>query len=171
MHNQRYSGDRWRRWKQGNGQSMDLNDSLALLCREWLRGNMGLMESSICSCVDILQSFLIPYLLTVVGIYGVAQLIPTPTSNAPSVESSPGEIRGWYLAVFQYSFFIANIIGPGLFTFLFTAQFALPWLVMAGIATISSLMMYRIEPHLPRLSVRSKAAMSSPTMDSMFEKV
>lgn len=103
---------------------------------------------------------LIPYLLIIVCLYGLAQMIHTPASNALSALSSPEALRGRYLAAFQYSFFIANIIGPGMFTSLFTIHPDLPWLTMACIAVVGGLVIYKIEPRLPRraLWVREKTA-------------
>ena len=48
---------------------------------------------------------LIPFLLLIVCLYGVAQMIHTPASNALSALSSPETLRGRYLAAFQYAFF------------------------------------------------------------------
>ncbi len=103
---------------------------------------------------------LIPYLLLIVCLYGLAQMIHTPASNALSALSSPEALRGRYLAAFQYSFFIANIIGPSMFTSLFTIHPDLPWLAMACIAVAGGLVIYWIEPRLPRraLWVREEPA-------------
>ena len=114
---------------------------------------------------------LIPYLLVVVCLYGLAQMIHTPASNALSALSSPEALRGRYLAAFQYSFFLANIVGPSLFTFLFTTHPALPWLAIAGIAVIGALVIYRIEPRLPgrALWVREKTASESTVSTTLDE--
>jgi MFS family permease len=121
--------------------------------------------------VFIPHRLLIPALLVMLGIYGLAQLIHTPTSNALAAGSSPEALRGRYLAIYQYSFFLANIVGPSLFAFLFTIQSSLSWLVIAGIAVIGSLVMYRIEPRLPRQAVRTRETISRPTADATPDSV
>jgi len=106
---------------------------------------------------------LVPYFPIVVCIYGLAQMIHTPTSNALAAGSSPEAVRGRYLAVFQYSFFIANLIGPSLFAFLFTLHPGLPWLVVACIAIAGSLAIYWVEQRLPRQALRARANVSELT--------
>lgn len=112
------------------------------------------------------RPLLIPYLLVIVGLYGSALLIHTPTSNALAASSSPEALRGRYLAIFQYSFFLANIVGPTLFTFLFTIQPALPWLIIAAIAVIGSLMIFWIEPRLPTQATRIREKIFRSTASS-----
>ncbi|MBO0793359.1 MAG: MFS transporter [Ktedonobacteraceae bacterium] len=116
--------------------------------------------------IFIPQRFLMPSLLVVGSLYGLAQMIHTPTSNALAAGSSPEALRGRYLAIYQYSFFLANIVGPSLFAFLFTRRASLPWLVIAAIAVIGSLILYRIEPHLPRQAIRSQETISKLAANS-----
>lgn len=80
-------------------------------------------------------------------------MIHAPTSMALVAGNSPEALRGRYMAIFQYAFFLANIVGPSLFAFLFPIHPGLPWLAVASIALIGSLMMFWIEPHLPRQAV------------------
>lgn len=114
---------------------------------------------------------LIPYLLVVVCVYGVAQMMHTPASNALSALSSPEGLRGRYLAAFQYSFFVAGIIGPSMFTSLFTIHPDLPWLVMACIAVAGGLVVYRIESHLPERALWVKEQVAEPTASATIDEV
>ena len=113
----------------------------------------------------------IPYLLVVVCLYGLAQMIHTPMSNALAAGSSPEALRGRYLAIFQYSFFLANIVGPSLFAFLFTIHPGLPWLAVAGVALIGSLVIFWIEPCLPRQAVWPREEMIRPTESTTSDSV
>jgi len=70
--------------------------------------------------------------------YSFAQLIHGPLMNAISVEAAAPEARGRYLAVFQYSFAVATVVAPGLYTVLSTIQKGLPWIVV-GTLVISSI--------------------------------
>jgi MFS family permease len=108
------------------------------------------------------QFLLIPYLLIALCLYGLAQMIHTPSSNALSALSSPEALRGRYLAAFQYSFFTANVVGPGMFTSLFTIHPDLPWLVVAIIALIGGLVVYWIEPRLPGRAIWVKEKATEP---------
>ncbi len=104
--------------------------------------------------------FRLPSLLVVVCLYSVAQLIHTPTSNALAAGSSPEALRGRYLALYQYSYFLANIVGPSLFALLFVMQPSFPWLVIAAIAVVGSLIIYRIESRLPDQAVQTGSPVS-----------
>ncbi len=48
-----------------------------------------------------------PCLTVAVPCYSVAQLVHSPVSNALSADAAPVDIRGRYIAVFQYSFALA----------------------------------------------------------------
>ncbi|MBO0779991.1 MAG: MFS transporter, partial [Ktedonobacteraceae bacterium] len=151
------------------GVALGLNTGLITIMQtvivRWLepfRRTRALVTAGIIWCVwcftTALALFLpyplrMPYLLVTVGIQGLAEMIHTPTSMAIAAASSPEALRGRYMAIFQYSFFLANIVAPSLFTFLFPIHAGLPWLVLAGIAIIGSLMMFWIEPHLPGQAV------------------
>jgi MFS family permease len=113
---------------------------------------------------------LIPYLLVIVCLYGLALMIHTPASNALSALSSPEALRGRYLAAFQYSFFLANIVGPGMFTTLFTVHPDLPWLVMACIAAIGGLVIYRIELRLPRRALWVREKVAEPAVSATLDE-
>ena len=99
---------------------------------------------------------LIPTLFLVVCLYGVAQMIHTPTSNALAIGSSPEALRGRYLAAFQYSFFLADLVSPSLFAFLFPIHPGLPWLVVGGVAIVGSLVVCKMEPGLPGGTPRNR---------------
>jgi MFS family permease len=123
------------------------------------------------SALFIPHALRIPYLLVVVCLYGLAQMIHTPMSNALAAGSSPEALRGRYLAIFQYSFFLANIVGPSLFAFLFTIHPGLPWLVVAGVALIGSLVIFWIEPSLPRQAVQPREEMVRPMESTTSDRV
>jgi MFS family permease len=102
------------------------------------------------------QGLLLPSLFTAACVYALAELIHDPTSNALAAEAGPDALRGRYLAIFQLSWSIANILAPGLFTLLFTVHPAFPWLVMAALILFASMTILWIEPHLPQQAVRMR---------------
>lgn len=69
-------------------------------------------------------------LLIGVALLSVAEILHAPSSAALVDELARGS-RGRYLAVFQYSFVVAELIGPIMFTALFDLAAALPFAVVA----------------------------------------
>lgn len=70
-------------------------------------------------------------LLIGVALLSVAEILHAPSSAALVDELARGA-RGRYLAVFQYSFVVAELVGPIMFTALFGVAAALPFAVVAA---------------------------------------
>jgi MFS family permease len=65
-------------------------------------------------------------------VFTVAELIQGPVFNGLVVAAAPEQFRGRYMAVYQMSWALARAAAPGLFGWLFTADQALPWIVLAA---------------------------------------
>lgn len=100
------------------------------------------------------RTIVIPSLIIATCVQGVAEAMHAPTSNALAAEASPLALRGRYLAAFQISWAIANIVAPTMFTVLFSIHPTLPWAVAAGLILLASLGTLLIEPHLPPEAIR-----------------
>jgi MFS family permease len=96
---------------------------------------------------------LLPYLFGITCVYTLAELISAPTSSALVAAASPDALRGRYLAFFQFSWGIASIAAPGLFTALFSFAPTLPWLVVGVLMLLASFSIYRLEAHLPKRAI------------------
>ena len=88
----------------------------------------------------------VPCLTVAVLCYSAAQLVHSPVSNALSADAAPDDIRGRYIAVFQYSFAIATVVAP----VLFDLSSAAPWAVLAALALLTVPGMLALAPSLPR---------------------
>lgn len=117
----------------------------------------GLLLSAWCGvtalAVFIPSWLLLPYLFVTTCLYTLAELISAPTSNSLVAAASPSALRGRYLAFFQFSWSIASILAPSLFTVLFTLAPTLPWLVTGVLMVLASFSVYRLEAHLPEQAV------------------
>lgn len=95
--------------------------------------------------------------LLVVGTlcFTIAEAIHAPISQALAEAIAPVASRGRYLAVFQYSFALASIIGPGFFAILFELAHPLPWLTLAvlDVAALGGVLL--LERRLPVAALRS----------------
>jgi MFS family permease len=96
---------------------------------------------------------LLPYIFGVTCLYTLGELINGATSNALVAAVSPDALRGRYLAFFQFSWSIASIVAPSLFTTLFSFAPTLPWLVVGALMLLASLSIYRLEAYLPRRAI------------------
>ncbi|MDR7385116.1 Na+/melibiose symporter-like transporter [Promicromonospora iranensis] len=83
----------------------------------------------------------------VVLVIGVALLSTAEILHAPSSAALVDELgrgaRGRYLAVFQYSFVVAELVGPIMFTALFDVAAALPFAVVAASCGLVAMMLHR----------------------------
>ncbi len=70
--------------------------------------------------------------------YSGAQMLHSPVSNALAADAAPVEVRGRYLAAFQYSFLVASVVAPSLFAVLLQVGAEAPWAVIA-LAALSSI--------------------------------
>ena len=105
----------------------------------------------------ISPTLLVPYLLGITCLYTLAELIHGPTTSALIAAISPDALRGRYLALFQFSWSVASILTPGLFTLLFTANTSLPWLATAILMVLACLSVYLVERHLPAQVLRTRS--------------
>jgi MFS family permease len=85
--------------------------------------------------------------------YSAAQMLHSPTSTAMAADASPADVRGRYLASFQYSFSIANLIAPLLFSALLAVGPNVPWLVIALCAFATVPLLLTIVPRLPAVAL------------------
>lgn len=81
-------------------------------------------------------------------------VIHGPVSAGLAASSAPLETRGRYLAGFQYSFTLAEVLAPTFFASLFAVLVGLPWLVLAGLNGIAAMAMLVLEQRLPAGSLR-----------------
>ncbi len=82
--------------------------------------------------------WVIPALILATLLYTAADVIHAPVSMGLATALSPPAARGRYLAVFQYSFTIANMIAPAFFTTLFALHRSLPWVAL-GLLNLAAL--------------------------------
>ncbi|MFB4279152.1 MFS transporter [Nonomuraea sp. MTCD27] len=82
-------------------------------------------------------------------LFTVAEVMHAPASMALAAELSPAQARGRYLAVFQYSFVVAEIIAPVFFTTLFGVGHAVPFLVLGVVNVAAIVCTLRLERRLP----------------------
>jgi MFS family permease len=104
--------------------------------------------------------WVIVVLLGATAVFTAAELIHAPVSMALATAIAPVEVRGRYLAAFQYSFTIASMIGPAFFTTLFEVQRGLPWLVLGIINILAIFAMGWLEKRLPASALRDGAEAS-----------
>jgi MFS family permease len=90
--------------------------------------------------------------------FTVAESIHAPISQALAEAVSPPASRGRYLAVFQYSFALASIVGPGFFALLFEAGHPLPWVALAVLDLVALGGVLLLERRLPRAALRTPGA-------------
>ena len=108
---------------------------------------------------------LVPYLFGTVALYTVAGLIAGPTSTALAAASSPSHLQGRYLALHQFSWGVAAAIAPSMFTLLYACGPASPWVVLAGFALFTGLLMIRLKSHLPAEATHARDQMYSKSDD------
>lgn len=100
-------------------------------------------------------SALVPYLAVVTLCFTAAELIHAPVSMSLASEAAPADLRGRYLAVFQYSFAFATVLAPGFFSVLFTVGTPLPFAGLAVPALLGAAAMLVLERRLPRTALVS----------------
>ena len=93
-------------------------------------------------------------LFPVTLVYVLAELLHAPTSNALASELGPERERGRYMSTFQFSFALSGVIGPALFTQLFSWHPAAPWLLAGVAAFVAGLAVVWLEARLPARAVR-----------------
>lgn len=108
------------------------------------------------------STVIVPYVVATTLCFTAAELIHAPISNALASAAAPEEARGRYLAAFQYSFVLSLVLGPGLFGLTFAAHPALPWLILAVLATTGAVAMAALERHLPPHAVHGHGPDTNP---------
>ena len=86
--------------------------------------------------------------------FTLAEVIHAPASMALAADGAPPRARGRYLAGFQYSFVLAEIIAPVFFTSLFGLGHATPFLVLGALNIAAIACTLRLERHLLPASER-----------------
>jgi MFS family permease len=87
-------------------------------------------------------------------LFTVADVMHAPAFTALAAAAAPDHVRGRYLAVFQYSFTFASIVGPVFFTSLFGIGRAAPWIVLAMLDCASAVAIVALERRLPQKALR-----------------
>lgn len=115
-----------------------------------LAGGLWVLWALLTALALQLPGEIVPYyLFGTVLLFAAAEVIHAPLSNALAATAAPEQHRGSYLAVFQYGFTVATLIVPAGFAWLFTADPALPWLVIATLTLLSSVAMTLLANRLP----------------------
>jgi MFS family permease len=99
-------------------------------------------------------AWVIPLLIGATLLFTVADVMHAPASAALAAAVAPDHVRGRYLAVFQYSFTFASIVGPVFFTSLFGVGRAAPWIALGLIDCLGAVAIVALERRLPREALR-----------------
>lgn len=67
-----------------------------------------------------------------------AELIDSPVMSALASETAPDELRGRYMALFQFSWNVASTVGPALLTALLAAGTTTVWGAIAAVAALGA---------------------------------
>jgi MFS family permease len=100
---------------------------------------------------------LIPFLTVGMLLFTVSEMMQSPTSTALAAAASVDDLRGRYMAVYQYGYQIAKIVAPVLFTQLYVVGRGVPWLVLAVVAACAIPGLLLVEKSLPAKAVRPEA--------------
>ncbi len=98
---------------------------------------------------------LIPYLFLAAILYTLASLAYLPMASALVANLGPTELRGRYLATYEFSWGVASALTPALFTALYAVAPALPWIVLAVLTCASGMSVLWLEQRLPAQAVRT----------------
>ncbi|HEU5474350.1 MAG TPA: MFS transporter [Actinophytocola sp.] len=98
----------------------------------------------------------VPVLIAATVLYTAATVIHAPVSMGLAAAAAPVQTRGRYLAIFQYSFTIAEIVGPGFFTTLFAMRHGLPWVALAVLNGLAVVAVLALERRLPTAAIRDE---------------
>ena len=98
--------------------------------------------------------WVIPLLIGATLLFTVADVMHAPASAALAAAASPEHLRGRYLAVFQYSWTFASIVGPVFFTQLFGVGRAAPWIALGVIDCAGAVAILALERRLPGAALR-----------------
>ncbi|MEV0729289.1 MFS transporter [Polymorphospora sp. NPDC050346] len=98
--------------------------------------------------------WVVPVLAGATVLYTAASVVHAPVSAGLAAAAAPLATRGRYLATFQYSFTLAEIVGPGFFTTLFAIRHGLPWLALAALNGLAVVALLALERRLPAPALR-----------------
>lgn len=98
--------------------------------------------------------WVIPLLIGATLLFTTADVMHAPASTALAAAAAPDHVRGRYLAVFQYSFTFASIVGPVFFTSLFGISRAAPWIVLGILDCAGAVAIVALERRLPGNALR-----------------
>jgi MFS family permease len=98
--------------------------------------------------------WVIPLLIGATLLYTAADVMHAPASAALAAAAAPDHMRGRYLAVFQYSWTFASIVGPVFFTQLFGVGRIVPWIVLGVIDCAGAVAILALERRLPEAALR-----------------
>jgi MFS family permease len=113
----------------------------------------------LCAVVLLVPTVLVvPCLVVSVLCYSAAQLVHSPSSNAMATDAAPMDIRGRYLAAFQYCFAIATVIAPTMTSVLLDIGAAVPWVVLFATAVLTIPATLALARYLPAASVTGRRA-------------
>ncbi|MEU4250356.1 MFS transporter [Amycolatopsis sp. NPDC026612] len=98
----------------------------------------------------------IPVLIGAVVVFTAASVMHAPVSIGLAAAAAPAETRGRYLAIFQYSFTLAEIVGPGFFTTLFAVAHGLPWVALAALNGLAIVALFALQRRLPAAALRDE---------------
>jgi MFS family permease len=101
------------------------------------------------------EDVLIPYLVVSTFSFTAAVMLHAPISTTLASAAAPAGHRGRYLAVYQYSFAVATVVAPGVFSVLFTAGRPLPFVVLSVLALLGAAAVLVLERRLPRSALVS----------------
>lgn len=121
----------------------------------WALWGLGILSAR-----HVPEAFVVPVCTAAILCYSAAQMLHSPSSTAMATDAAPADVRGRYLASFQYSFSIAGMITPLLFSMLLTAGPDVPWAVIAAAALGTVPLLLMLAPRLPAAAltgVRSPA--------------
>ncbi|MCO5997143.1 MFS transporter [Actinoallomurus rhizosphaericola] len=111
-------------------------------------------------------ALMIPVLIGATLLFTLAEVMHAPVSMALATAISPAELRGRYMAAFQYSFTVAGIIAPAFFTRLFGVHRALPWVALGAIDCLAAVAVRLLEPSLTAAARRVTAAHAAQSAES-----
>ena len=95
-------------------------------------------------------------------LFTVAELLHGATSSALTTSAAPEQLRGRYLAVFQFSWTIPQAIAPAVLTALLVFSPAALWLLLITGVVVSAVYIVRLEPRLPLHAVHPILPATSP---------
>jgi MFS family permease len=127
----------------------------------WCGAGLALWSGSMAAAAALPGWAVAGWVLAWVPILALTQAMQGPVSNGLVTALAPDELRGRYLAAFQYSFGLAGVVAPALLALGDWAPTA-PWLVMAVAAVGAGVGMLLLGTRLPSHILRPVPANAAP---------